>query len=230
MKRNVWLGLLVLACTVGVGACGDDDDSNDDSEGGSGGTGRAGTGTALSGRGGSGGIGTGASGSGSGSGGAGGASPNNPAGCPATAPAQDGACTMEGLSCSYGTTECDCDPVQGDDTMTAWDCNTTTGGMMMQMCPATEPTNGGTCTPGRGDCEFGARICDCLRDGETWACWDPADCPAMPPADGSTCPLVGMECEYDNGGGGPRGGGGCDCEDTGWDCGGDFGGQEDGGV
>jgi hypothetical protein len=39
-----------------------------------------------------------------------------------------------------------------------------------------------------------------------------------------------MECEYDDGGGQGQGGGDeCDCEDTGWECDGDFG-EEDAGV
>jgi hypothetical protein len=80
----------------------------------------------------------------------------------------------------------------------------------MQVCPATEPANGSACMSGRGDCEFGARVCDCNDD--VWACWDPSDCPAAVPAPDSACPVVGMECPY--GGGGDE----CDCEDSGWDC------------
>jgi hypothetical protein len=235
MKRSLWIGLMVAACSAGwVAGCGDDDQGGDEDEneagsGGSGsgssGSGGSNTGTGTSG---SGASGSGASGSGAGTG-AGGASPDNPAECPATAPADDDACTMDGLECAYGTTECDCQGSFQDPSMMSWDCSMMGGGGEMQMCPATEPTNGGECTPGRGDCMFGTRICDCIRDSNTWACWDPADCPATPPENESPCDVVGMECEY--GGGGGPGGDDCDCEESGWDCGGgDFGGDEDAGV
>jgi hypothetical protein len=223
MNGRWWMSLMVAAAVAGFGAaCGDDDSSGDDEgpEAGSS-AGRSGSGTGTSGsggRGGTSGTGTGTSGTG----GSGGASPDNPEACPAAAPTQDGSCTMDGLECNYGTTDCDCEAPDDDPMMLAWDCNTGGGGMM-QMCPATEPTNGGTCTGGRGDCEFGARICDC-NDDDVWACWDPADCPAAPPMNGSACDPVGMECEYDDGGGqgqgqGQGGGDDCECEDTGWDCG-----------
>lgn len=93
------------------------------------------------------------------------------------------------------------------------------GGMMM--CPAAEPMSGATCTPGRGDCEFGTRTCDCIGDTMTWSCWDPADCPETPPADESACTAVGMECEY--------GQGECECETEGWNCDADVGGAGTGG-
>jgi hypothetical protein len=238
MKRSLWIGLMVVACSAGwVAGCGDDDQGGDEdeNEAGSGGSGsgrsgsggsNTGTGTSGSGASGSGACGSGASGSG-----AGGASPDNPAECPASAPAEDDSCTMDGLECAYGTTECQCEGSFQDPTMMAWDCSTMGGGGEMQMCPATEPANGDECTPGRGDCMFGTRICDCIRDSNMWACWDPADCPATPPENESPCDVVGMECEY-GGGGGPGGGGDdCDCEESGWDCGGgDFGGDEDAGT
>ena len=102
------------------------------------------------------------------------------------------------------------------------------GRMGAMMCPATEPAGGGTCTPGRGDCMFGTRVCDCPNDTMTWSCWDPEDCPDTAPADMSACTTVGMQCEY--------GRGGCDCETGGWDCNGipnggmDGGGADSGGV
>ena len=216
MTRHGLRASLLIACASLALACGDDDGSGDEPEAGSGGSGRGGSG--ASGSGGTGGSGT--SGSGAGSGGSG----TNPAGCPAMAPADASACTMADLECTYGMMECDCDPPQGGGTEMAWDCRTFGG--TMQMCPDTEPASGGACTEGRGDCEYGTRICDCNDD--VWACWDPADCPTMPPAEGSTCSPVGMECEYDQGG--PGGDGECDCEDTGWECGGDFEPEEDGGV
>jgi hypothetical protein len=129
---------------------------------------------------------------------------------------------MANLACRYGMMTCDCDTAQAGGMDMTWQCRG--GGGMMQVCPASEPTNGTACTNGRGDCPFGARVCDCNND--MWACWDPADCPTLPPADGSACDLVGMECPYDMGGNN----GDCDCEDTGWDCRGNFQGEEDGGV
>jgi hypothetical protein len=130
-------------------------------------------------------------------------------------------CTMVDLSCDYGMTECQCEDNAPDPA--TWGCNTGGGGMM-QVCPPAEPTNGSTCMPGRGDCEFGERICDCVNGTDTWACWHPDDCPANPPDEDSACPLVGMECPYDVGGNNDE----CDCEDTGWDCGGAFGDQDAG--
>jgi hypothetical protein len=219
MNRRWWMSLIVVGCVAGFGAgCGDDDSGGDDDGAAGSSAGRSGSNSGASGNGGTSGTGTGTSGSSAS--GSGGASPDNPEACPATAPTPDGSCTMDGLECEYGTTDCECEAPEDDATMLAWDCNTGGGGMM-QMCPATEPTSGGTCTGGRGDCEFGARICDC-NDDDVWACWDPADCPAAPPTNGSACDPVGMECEYDDGGGQGQGQGGgddCDCEDTGWDCG-----------
>jgi hypothetical protein len=77
----------------------------------------------------------------------------------------------------------------------------------MQMCPPEEPANASTCTPARGDCSYGDRICDCLRESMTWACWNPADCPNPAPAERAACDPVGMECSY-------GGGDSCDCTAT----------------
>ena len=108
-----------------------------------------------------------------------------------------------------------------------WSCRTMGGNQQQQgqMCPTAEPTNGSACTPGRGNCMFGTRVCDCDNDTDAWACWDPADCPATRPAEQAACDVVGMACEY-GGQGGPGQGGNnnddCDCTATGWDCGGQF--------
>jgi hypothetical protein len=208
------MSVVIIACAAGFSACGDDDGGDDDPEGGSGG--RAGT-SGGSGRGGSGAGTSGGSGQG-----AGGADPGNPASCPATAPAEGGTCTTGNIECVYGMMECDCDMAMGGGAM-MWECMMMGGGNM-QMCPASEPTSGSACTEGRGDCMFGARVCDCTDD--MWSCWDPADCPTMPPDEDSPCDTLGMECPYDLGGGND---GECDCEDTGWDCNGDFQ-EEDAGV
>jgi len=102
------------------------------------------------------------------------------------------------------------------------------GMMNQQMCPTAQPANGETCMPGRGDCEFGANLCDCLNDSDTWVCWNPeTDCPAEAPASETACPLVGIECEYGEG----RGGNECECNDDGWECDeDDEPGDDDGGV
>jgi hypothetical protein len=96
--------------------------------------------------------------------------------------------------------------------------------MGMMVCPATKPTDGATCQPGRGNCEIGADVCDCLRGSSTWLCWNPAtDCPATAPADDDACPTIGVQCEFDDGD--------CRCSDQGWDCeGGNNNQDEDGGV
>jgi hypothetical protein len=100
-------------------------------------------------------------------------------------------------------------------------------GNNQQMCPPAQPTNGGTCTSGRGDCEFGDNICDCLNDTDTWVCWNPAtDCPATAPISESPCPMVGIECGYGQG----QNGNECDCEEEGWQCDEEPGGDADGGV
>jgi hypothetical protein len=128
--------------------------------------------------------------------------------CPAAQPAEQAACTLVGIECEYdgqgpGGGDCEC-------TEAGWDC----GG---QFCPAAEPASASTCEPGRGECMYGARICECLNDADTWACWDPADCPATQPAEQATCDPIGMECDYE-----AQGGNDCDCTDTGWDCGAQF--------
>jgi hypothetical protein len=183
---------LVLVCTQ---SCGDDDDGDAN------GAGRGGTGG-----------GSGASSDGG----------MNPAGCLAQAPADGAACTATiGLECTYGSMQCTC--AAGFTTGNTWDCGTGGGGTGGftggQACPSAEPANGGMCTPGPGDCMFGARICDCPGNTSTWVCWDPAtDCPATQPAERDACMLVGVECEYGQG----PGGGDCECGEMGWDCGGQF--------
>ena len=62
---------------------------------------------------------------------------------------------------------------------------------------------------------FGERVCDCLRDSMTWACWNPADCPDVTPAEQSACDPVGMECSI-------AGADSCDCTANGWSCGNQF--------
>jgi hypothetical protein len=79
-------------------------------------------------------------------------------------------------------------------------------------CPTEEPANGTTCTAARGTCMFGTRICDCIDDTSTWACWDPAECPAPAPAERAACSVVGMQCSYGRGAD-------CACTAEGWNCG-----------
>jgi len=81
-----------------------------------------------------------------------------------------------------------------------------------QMCPMTEAEATGSCTPARGTCMFGDRICDCITEAMAWACWSPSDCPTSVPAEQSSCGVVGMTCS-------PTRGTNCSCTATGWDCG-----------
>ncbi len=92
-----------------------------------------------------------------------------------------------------------------------------------QVCPTAEPANGDTCQPARGDCMFGAKVCDCINDTSTWVCWDPAtDCPTMRPAEQAACPVVGIECELPEAAQVPGRNDDCECTAMGWDCGGQF--------
>jgi len=81
-----------------------------------------------------------------------------------------------------------------------------------QMCPMTEAEATGTCTPSRGNCPYGERVCDCVEGANTWACWAPSDCPTTVPAEQSACSVVGMSCS-------PQRGENCRCTAEGWDCG-----------
>jgi len=227
MERRVWISMTVVGWFVALaGAC---SSSTDTSSRGAGAGGSAGRGSNTSGSGAASGSGTGLGGNtstgSSGSGGtqAGAPDPMNPAACPPAAPTNNGVCDMDGLECEYGTTDCSCES-GGAAMMLNWDCETMGGNQGGQiMCPASEPMNGGTCTPGRGDCMFGTRMCDCDNDTNVWACWDPADCPATQPAEQAACTVVGMACEYEEAAGSGQGGNDsndCDCTATGWDCGG----------
>lgn len=81
-----------------------------------------------------------------------------------------------------------------------------------QMCPMTEAEATGSCTPARGNCPFGDRVCDCSSETMSWACWAPADCPTTVPAEQSECGTVGMSCA-------PARGDNCTCTAQGWNCG-----------
>jgi hypothetical protein len=81
-----------------------------------------------------------------------------------------------------------------------------------QMCPMTEAEATGTCTPSRGNCPFGERVCDCSNETMSWACWAPSDCPTTVPAEQSECSVVGMSCS-------PARGDNCSCTAQGWNCG-----------
>jgi hypothetical protein len=86
-------------------------------------------------------------------------------------------------------------------------------GMGRQQCPETKPSNGGTCVEARGDCMYGAEVCDCQDD--VWACWDPANCPASAPSERAGCTPVGMQCSYESQADELD----CQCTAQGWDCG-----------
>jgi hypothetical protein len=87
-----------------------------------------------------------------------------------------------------------------------------------QDCPATRPSNGSACVPGRGECTLGAATCDCLDDSSKWVCWEPSDCPSAAPAEAAACNLVGIACSYREGDAG-RAELDCSCTAAGWDCG-----------
>lgn len=87
-----------------------------------------------------------------------------------------------------------------------------------QECPATRPSNGSACVPGRGECTIGAATCDCLDDTNKWVCWEPSDCPSAAPAEAAACTLVGIACSYRAADAG-RDELDCECSATGWDCG-----------
>ena len=129
--------------------------------------------------------------------------------CPTTQPAEQSACPTVGIECELpgaqgqGNDDCEC-------TAVGWDC----GG---QFCPPAEPAAAAPCDNGDGTCMYGTRICDCINQTDTWACWDPADCPATQPAEQAACDTVGMSCDYE-----PVGGNECDCTAEGWDCGTQF--------
>ena len=84
-----------------------------------------------------------------------------------------------------------------------------------QMCPMTEAEATGSCTPARGSCPFGDRVCDCASDTMSWVCWAASDCPTSVPAERSSCGVVGMSCA-------PARGETCRCRADGWDCGNQF--------
>jgi hypothetical protein len=81
-----------------------------------------------------------------------------------------------------------------------------------QMCPMTEAEATGSCTPSRGNCPFGDRVCDCVSDSMSWACWATSDCPTAVPAEQSACSVVGMSCSLSRNDT-------CRCTAEGWDCG-----------
>lgn len=89
-----------------------------------------------------------------------------------------------------------------------------TGGVWgnSQMCPMTEAEATGSCTPARGNCPYGDRVCDCISDTMSWACWALSDCPTTVPAEQSECSVLGMSCS-------PARGENCRCTAEGWDCG-----------
>jgi hypothetical protein len=88
-------------------------------------------------------------------------------------------------------------------------------GATRMTCPMEEPANASACEPGRGNCMFGTRVCDCPSDTSTWVCWDPADCGTTVPAEQAACPVVGMTCSYGRDAN-------CECSANGWDCGNQF--------
>src|SRR6478736_5793470 len=105
--------------------------------------------------------------------------PSNPAGCPASAPANATACTLtkQQTSCDYTGMNCSCVRRGGGGGMfpggmagaasmatREWQC------MATLVCPATKPTAGDACTPAAGTCPYqGMGRCTCGQSSK-WSC------------------------------------------------------------
>lgn len=106
---------------------------------------------------------------------------NNPAACPATAPANATACTLTGnqTTCTYTGMRCACARTSGGggqrpggmagataSSNREWECVAT------PVCPATKPTVGEACTPGQGlTCPYsGMGSCSCSNRTSKWTC------------------------------------------------------------
>jgi hypothetical protein len=76
--------------------------------------------------------------------------------CPAGRPAEDSACTMSDVSCTYEENTCLC-PAG------TWQCNEPVD----MGCPQAAPVNGSPCT-GTADCDFLDLECECLSNA--WDC------------------------------------------------------------
>lgn len=155
------ISCLLVAGFAFVAACGGSADDGEVSAGAAGGK------TSTGGRSGA--------GTGSTSGGATGF-PNNPA-CPAAAPADASACTLNGgqTTCEYSGMSCRCaragggmfpgGTAGGAAAMREWECTATL------VCPATKPSAGAACTPAPGSCRYaGMGSCSCSAQSSQWSC------------------------------------------------------------
>ena len=159
--RAVALGALAA---LTVAACGGGEPADVGGSGGADGTGGVTTGSGGVSNG-SGGVSNSSGGSGN-SGGLGGLGGGNGEDCPATQPADDAACTVEGFprpTCTYGDQECQCsfgqDPV--------WQCAPAEGNP--EECPAEAPTDGDACTGTGTFCQYTDGNCACFQDA--WTCF-----------------------------------------------------------
>ncbi|HET9956898.1 MAG TPA: hypothetical protein VFQ61_20520 [Polyangiaceae bacterium] len=112
--------------------------------------------------------------------------------CPAAAPENTSACTMNTLSCEYDDRQCTC-------TNGEWNCVTD--------CPEAEPSDGAVCMrPENATCRYAEKAllqgfggkadstCACA-DGK-FSCFGQEDCPAAAPSSGGTCEFASLACSY----------------------------------
>ena len=77
--------------------------------------------------------------------------------CPASRPANGGACIASPITCVYDDVRCSC--------AGTWSCVSTTP---PNPCPSGQPMSGGVCSVRISTCVYGSVICSC--DGTSWSC------------------------------------------------------------
>lgn len=184
--------LTLFACSPGCGG----DASVEPSGGAGGSTSSATTGTSAS-------SGTTGSTSTSGAGGAGGGAES---GCPVGEPVAAGACSTEGLRCSYGDSVVPACRRGYRCQEGAWQADGGGCGDGPPDCGITDP-QGATCDVQSALCVSGTSFCVCGPCGGAgcpdppwgWSCagvsGDPS-CPAVIPNDGTACSVEGADCFY----------------------------------
>jgi len=78
--------------------------------------------------------------------------------CPASRPANGGACITSPIRCAYDDVSCTC-------AAGGWSCMSTTP---PNPCPSGQPASGGACSVRISTCAYGSVICGC--DGTSWSC------------------------------------------------------------
>lgn len=128
--------------------------------------------------------------------------------CPATAPADAAACTLDSMQCEYEGLDCTCSVEDG------WSC--------VSPCPEATPEDSASCRrPTNSTCRyaegelvggFGGKAdttCACGDDSQ-FTCFSDADCPAAAPENESACEFNTLSCDYEDRE--------CDCRDGAWNC------------